>query len=118
MKEEKHVFKKVSLPHLAYTVVFKDLSSLKGVEIKGGAYTVEFDEHSSYVFIFDIAETVKKPHNFPLIAHELTHVLQNICKARLMTFGEEKEHTAYIMAYLLNEVLGYSFNTKVAPKSH
>lgn len=110
--KEKNVFKEVFLPHIAYTVRFKDLSYLQGVDKRGGAYTLATDDHTTYVFIENIKETVKNEHNFPMIAHEIIHVLQNICKSRLMDFTREEEHIAYIMAHLLNELLGFKFNVK------
>lgn len=109
-KKEIEAYKTVEIPHLGYTVHFKDLSELQGVEIKGGAYCVDFGKHVSVVFIQDIKKSVKEPHLFPLIAHEITHVIQNICRSRMMDITQEVEHTAYLTTYLLNELLGYELN--------
>ena len=37
--KKKHIYKEVNLPHIAYRVVFQDLSYLRGVE-KQGSRTV------------------------------------------------------------------------------
>lgn len=111
-RNNKHEFKHIELPHIGYTVIFKDLSYLKGVEKKGGAYTMAFDSNTSYVFVDKIAQRIKEPNTFPTLAHEIVHVLQNICIARMMDFEKENEHMAYIMQYILNEILGYSYVLK------
>lgn len=109
MKKKNKEYKRVNLPHIGYTVIFQDLKYLRGVPVKGGAYTVTTDSHTSYVFIQDIEKSVKQPFIFPTIAHEIVHVLQNICEARIIEFTSDKEHMAYIAHYLLNTLLGYEY---------
>jgi CRISPR/Cas system-associated endoribonuclease Cas2 len=104
-------YKKAYLPHIHYTIYFKDLSELQGVEIKGSAYTIDFDKNTSIVFIENIKKNSKEKNALPTIAHEIVHVLQNICESRMMDFTSEKEHTAYIMSYLLNVVTEHEYYT-------
>lgn len=109
MSEDKYIYKKVEFPHLGYEVIFKDMKYLKGIDIKGGGYTMPLGDHTCYVFIEDIEKTVKRPNILPFLSHELVHVLQFICEARAMKFTEEKEHMAYMMSHMLNQLLGYEY---------
>lgn len=89
-----------------------DFKYLKGLpDLGGGAYTCKSGELESTVFIKDIKNMVKKPENFPLIAHEVMHVIQQICEKFGMTVETEQEHTAYMMSYILNQLLGYDYET-------
>lgn len=108
MKKQKDIIIKIN--HLCYTVKVKDIRNLpKEYEyfMSQGygkvALCVDEDKNNSAIYI-------KMPitkNNFSTLAHEATHVLQNICKSRGVDFNEEKEHTAYIMHLIINTVLGY-----------
>ena len=100
------IYKTVEIPHLRHTVKFLDLSVLQGVEIKGSAYTAVEDNDTTLVFIEDIEKNVKNIDAIPHIAHELVHVLQILCEKMSTNIEHEKEHTAYLMHYLLSEVCG------------
>lgn len=101
---------KIELPHLRATVGFADLTKLKGVPEQGSAYTTLISESPDKdiligVFIKDINKSIKIIGRFPMIAHEVVHVLQILCEHRMMTAEKESEHLAYITSYLLEELL-------------
>ena len=106
------IFKIVEVPHLKFRVYFCDFTD-KPSGIDGGGYFQVMNEDfhktgfimSVSVFIEDIENSVKKVKYIPAIAHELTHVLQAICEQYQMNFLKESEHMAYLMYYLLDELL-------------
>lgn len=102
MKEIKF-YKKIEIPHLHFTVYLKDITELKGVEIKGGACTVPLGDRGVVIFVEDIEETLSVIENMVMIAHEIIHVIQIICEIYGMNIEEEKEHTAYLMSYILQQ---------------
>ena len=108
-KEQIKAYRVVKLPHIRTTVYFMDLSQLKGIEIKGSAYTCVFGNDPQKieigVFFEKIKKRVKKKELFPWFAHEIQHVIQIICEQIMSTPQEEKEHMAYITTYLLEELL-------------
>lgn len=102
-------YKTIPIPHLKFTLYIQDMSKLKGVEIEGGGYTtrIEGEEYhrKACIFFENVSETVKNPLNFPLIAHEVIHVLQIFCEDYSMTMEQESEHFAYLMSYILEEIV-------------
>jgi hypothetical protein len=111
MKEEKlETFKTVEIPHLRFTVHFMDISKLKGVPIKGSGYTCVMEDKSICIFIENIAETVKDINHIAWVAHEIIHALAIMCEELGMKIEEEQEHMAYLMHYLLTEVIGDNIN--------
>jgi hypothetical protein len=111
MKDLKY-YKKIEIPHVRFTVYFMDLSKLQGVPKLGAGYTCVFEDTFSQngktnvcIFLQDIVENVKKLEFVPYIAHEIMHALQILCENTGMKIEEEKEHTAYIMHYLLENIL-------------
>lgn len=115
-QEEIKYYKKVSLPHIRTTVYFLDMKQLKGMPIQGSAYTMPMGDYTGKlssdmkicVFIENIEKNVKKMTWMPIIAHEITHVLQYICEGIGAEIQEEKEHTAHMMSYMFAELLGLS----------
>ena len=120
MKKEKNgidYYKKVEIPHIRFTVYFMDLSKLQGVPKLGAGYTCVFEDTYSEngetkvcIFYQDIEENVKRMEFVPYIAHEIMHALQIVCQNLSMQIEEEKEHTAYIMHYLMEQILAPSTN--------
>ena len=105
-------FRTICLPHLDYTVYVKDLSELKlinesGVEeqIATGGYTTKIDHSSCAIFFEDIKNSSKNIVAIPYLAHEVMHVIQLLCERSQMKVEEEKEHTAYLMHYILNQII-------------
>lgn len=102
---------KIPLPHLGYSVYIEDITKYNGkgkdkTFLENAEMFVEsLDDHSSIMWI---TYPVEK-EDIPTIAHETVHVLNNICKARLMTFENEEEHMAYIMQYILNAIIGRNY---------
>ncbi len=105
MKKKPEIYKSVKIPHLRYTVNFMDMSKLKGVEKKGSGYTCVSGENEVAVFFEDIEDMIKVPRNAVILAHEIMHVIQIICDDFGMEIQTEQEHTAYLMTYLLDELL-------------
>ena len=100
---------KVEIPHIMTVVHFADLSKLQGVEHKGFAYTCVFGEPIEKsgkleicIFIKDI-EKIGEMDYHGTLAHEIVHAIQFICEELMFDFTEEKEHTAYIISYLIRE---------------
>jgi hypothetical protein len=101
--------KKIHIPHLSYTLYICDKKNAKGYAKeylkKMHACREIIDHKSSKIWI----KIPIKPLEFPTLAHEVVHVLQHIAKEKDMVFEKEEEHFAYLMHYILNEVLGYEF---------
>ncbi len=111
-KKEIDYYKKVEIPHVRFTVYFMDLSKLQGVPKLGAGYTCIFNDTFQKdgktevcIFLQDIEDNVKNIQYVPYIAHEIMHALQILCENLGMQIQEEKEHTAYLMHYLLEQVL-------------
>lgn len=108
-KNQLDSFKKVHIPHIRTHVHFLDMTKLQGIEQKGPAYTTVFNvsphQINIAVFFQEIEETLKRRECVPIIAHELTHVLQYICDETGLDFAEEKEHGAYIMSFLFEQLI-------------
>lgn len=102
-------FKKIEIPHLQSTIYVNDMSMLKGGTPKGGGYAVRMEKkirHSYYaIFIDDIERTVCIPENFPMIAHEVMHILQFISQDYGINMEDEQENIAYLMSYILGEII-------------
>lgn len=101
--------KTILIPHLHYKVHLKDSRKAKG-EVKDFLKTYiacaqELNRHESIIW----TQMPVKEHDIPTIAHELIHVLQNICKWHHIDFIEEKEHCAYLFNFMFNEMIGYTF---------
>lgn len=93
---------KIYLPHINYTVYVKKFKKPPFDLPNAHAYVESDGENSCSIFL------IEKP-NPGDVAHELIHVLQRICKSRNMNFLKEEEHMAYIMHYLMGEILGYKW---------
>ena len=100
-------FKTIELPHLRYKVHFMDISKLvlQGGEKLGGGYTAESGDMECTIFLDDIANTVKRIENMPIIAHEIMHAIQIICEKYHMRVETEQEHTAYIFHYIMEQLI-------------
>ena len=100
----------IPIPHLRAELHLFDMSKLRGVPIRGSAYTCIYQERPDdlkldiAIFIQDIEDTAI-PENSPMIAHELVHVLQILCDERNMGITDEKEHLAFLMSYLMEKIL-------------
>ena len=103
-------YKKAHIPHLRATVHFMDLSKLKGVEVKGSAYTTIFEQDENMnltvgIFYQNIEESVKRIACMPMIFHEIVHALQYICEQRSIDMELEKEHIGYMASFLTEHLL-------------
>lgn len=100
----------INLPHLTYQVYFytgKDIP--KNCSNEGSiAWTVK-GENSSAVCIREKIDAQPT-----LLAHEIMHVLQFLAHERNMDFLQEQEHFAYLMQFLLAEMLGVKLYSKKA----
>ena len=101
--------KVIEIPHLKFRVLIKDMEAYKKLypdnEIKGGAVTLRTDTHEITIFITDMAKSTLLIENTPLIAHECMHVIQLISTQYGMSIEHEMEHSAYLMYYLIEEII-------------
>ena len=104
---------KVYIPHIHYTVNLVEIKKSKG-NIKNflSVYenaTERIDKNTSNIY-FNLPI---KRRDLSTLAHELVHVLQNICGDRNISFTREEENTAYILHFLMNEFTGYKYDNIV-----
>ncbi len=104
--------KEILIPHLKYKVKVYDLSKLSmqnemsvPMDIKGSGYTAVSGEYECSIFIEDLEESKKVIDRIPTIAHECMHAVQIICEKFGMRVENEQEHTAYLLHYLLEEII-------------
>lgn len=104
--------KEISIPHLQYKVKVYDLSKLHmqnemsvPMEIRGSGYTCISGEYECSIFIEDLEKSKTMIERIPTIAHECMHTIQIICEKFGMKVENEQEHTAYLMHYLLEEII-------------
>lgn len=90
----------IRLPHLNYLVRVKLLKEKPTGYNNCHAYTEYISKNESHIYLPSKATP-------GMIAHEVMHALGNICEARSMLLEKESEHMAYMMQYLLNNILGY-----------
>lgn len=93
---------KIYLAHIHYTVNVRKFKDAPEEVPNALAYVRRLDENSCVVYL-------SGKQNPGDVAHELTHVLQNICLARNIEFSLEREHMGYIMHYLMGKILGYQW---------
>lgn len=85
------------IPHLDYKVVVKDIDTLGAKRV--GIWCTERTSNScSTLYI----KNPTKPHEYGMLAHEVTHVLQNLYDDFRLEFLYERENTAYLMQYVMN----------------
>lgn len=100
---------KIYIPHIHYTLKVKDVSKAKSyvkelLKTKVACFHKE-DNFNGCIYI----KLPIKNFEVPLLAHEVIHCLQHICETRNIDFVDEKEHMAYLMSWILNEILGYRY---------
>lgn len=95
---------KIYIPHLGYTVEIKKFKDDPRVP-NAMAWSETLGPDKSAIYIHQPIKRV----DTPLLAHELIHVLQWIAVARGIDFTQEQEHFAYLMQWVMNEVLGYEY---------
>lgn len=106
MPKIKNIFKTVPIPHLKCNINFMDMEYLQGIEHKGSGFTCIGEDGDICVFIEEISKSSTALSSMPTIAHEIVHVIQILCERHGMKMENEQEHTAYLMYYLLSEVIG------------
>ena len=99
----------VRIPHLGYKIVFrwgyKTVISFLD-ENNMNACHIDYDKCTSEIWL---REKPNLKNGFSSLAHEILHALQFIAEKRHIDMVKEKEHFAYLMQYILNEVLGYKY---------
>lgn len=90
------------LPHLGYTVRLRPFNreTAPSKAKDALAYVLHDNEDQCTMYL-------PRDATPSLIAHEIIHVLQFMCRDLNMTFETEMEHMAYVMQYLLGSILGY-----------
>lgn len=95
---------KIYIPHIHYTVLIRKRSEFTG-SISSLFLCERTDKNTSTLFI----EYPLPKYSESTLAHEITHILQNICQDRHMDFIRENEHMGYLMQYIMNQILGYKY---------
>jgi len=107
--------KVIPIPHLAYTVfVIYDENAEKLHKL-----ALKYDKDITLDYVQDttafvipsigsscIAFRVDPEEHTTTAAHEVIHVIQNICIDRHINFTKETEHMGYLMQYILAKVIG------------
>lgn len=92
---------KIYIQHLAYTILVKEPD--------------KYSRHVAYVHKDNKSQCtiyIKRPVKFketPTLAHEIVHILQYIAESRSIDMTYEQEHMGYLMNYIMNEVLGFTY---------
>lgn len=93
---------KIYIPHLHYTVNVKTFKKPPEETPNAKRYVESIDGNTSNMYLPE--------KNTPTdIAHELIHILQNICLNRNIDFSTETEHMGYLMQWLMGKILGYEY---------
>jgi hypothetical protein len=95
---------KIKINHLHYTVIIKDRRKFKDYPHML-AVTQRDSKNQSTIYI----SLPLKKNLYGSLVHEITHILQFICRDRGIDFTDEMEHTAYIAHYIFNEATGYEY---------
>lgn len=96
--------KKIYLPHIHYTVLVKEFIKPPVIIANAKAY-VEHLEQGCCILYLQKGEKIMPGD----LAHEIVHVLQFICEDMNMTFELEREHMAYLMQYIMGQVMGHHY---------
>lgn len=92
--------KNILIPHLGFLIEVRPIPK----------------NHDAYASTFIYRDKCKLvlPKGCPAsaVAHELIHVLQELCKQRNIDFKEEGEHMGYIMQWLMEEILDGKYRIK------
>lgn len=96
-------FKDIKIPHLGYTIKVRDIR--KNPKKNFVMYVEKLNSNTCQMNLKrKIADT-----DFPTLAHETLHVLQYIADARNIDLTYEQENVGYLMQYILNQLLGFSY---------
>lgn len=95
---------KIQINHLNYTIFVKDISKSEYNDMFDMCVVKE-DDNSCTLYK---PNKIKK-HDIPTLAHEVLHCLQFISEARSIDLVQEEENMGYMMQYILNELLGFSY---------
>jgi hypothetical protein len=96
----------VKIPHIRYYVIVKKIRKNTKPPLEGATAWIECPSENES--IIHLPSPLKVKH-FPVLAHEIVHILKNICIARHMNFTEESEHMAYLMQYIFGKITGYNY---------
>jgi hypothetical protein len=103
---------KILIPHLDYFVYVKDISEGKGQPVWAEAFC-QADENSKECTIY-LAKNKKIP--VELLAHEVLHAVQFICRRRNINMNDELENVGYLMQYIMHRICQEYPITKPAVK--
>ena len=95
--------KDIYIPHLNYRVRVRQLKPHP--DLPHAQAWVSADDRNNCTLYLDLKHKLIAGD----VAHELIHVLQAICLNRNMDFRIETEHMAYLMHWLMGEVMGYEW---------
>lgn len=95
--------KKIYIPHINYTVHIKEFKKAPETMPLAKAYCEQIDSKSCNLFL---PKGKQHPGD---VSHELIHVLQFICLNRSISFDSETEHMAYLMHWMMGQIMGWKY---------
>jgi len=95
----------IEVPHLAYQIKYgintTDPYWMEDRHVK--MFAENTNRHTASIFF----KKQPKMENVFIVAHEVMHCLQYMCRNRNIDMARESEHMAYLMQYILGHIMGY-----------
>lgn len=98
----------IELPHLNYSIFYGVLKKeFTGRHEKSLAITENSNKNSATILF------KKKPTDLEagMVAHEIVHALQFMCRRRNIVMEDETEHMGYLMQFIFNEIYNRKYAT-------
>lgn len=97
----------IEIPHLGYKVYFGVLTKEFTGRHEKSLMMAEDTNKNAATIIFKKKPTALEAGT---VAHEITHVLQYLCRRRNITMENETEHMGYLMQYIFNGIYDCEYN--------
>lgn len=97
----------IELPHLGYKIYYGVLKKEFTGRHEKSIALAENSTKNSATILFR-----KKPDalDSSVVAHEIVHVLQYICRRRNIVMEDETEHMGYLMQFIFNEIYNREYS--------
>jgi hypothetical protein len=103
-KQPEELIKKIVINHLGYIIYVKDVN-LGQHKDRFEMWTQKLDGCSCELYTYRKIAL----RDTPTIAHEVMHVLQYIAEDRGIDMSEERENMAYLMQYIMSQIMGMKY---------
>ena len=91
----------IEIPHLNYKILYGVcLKEFTGRHEKSLAITENSTKNTATILFRKKPDTL----NSSVVAHEIMHALQYICRRRNIVMEDETEHMGYLMQFIFNEI--------------